>query len=292
MKLLLPLVLLLAAVSTQAQNVRLQLVDHVVGSEILHNAVLPAGTEVWIVPRAETRAMRLRGGYSEVATAMREAYRDRVEQGGYTEKSYPTTARARQAYFVVARLPDGRLFQSYVKTGDAGMQPGFDAVQGGRISMGRVPESARDALAATLTARLPEPPNLPDAAAAQDAEAEPDDEAERVPANTSEALDLPPFPDTTLFLSDSALANAARPVPMQEVEDAELAGPAEPADQSAGRGWLWFLIGLAVGGGAAYMGAAYHYERLLRRQRENMLRYVPLPETEAPAEAREDDEPA
>lgn len=266
----LSLLFLLAALPAQAQNVRLQLFDHVEGTAIMNNQPLPAGTEVWVVTKPETRAVRLREGHGEVVAGLPSATRDRVGQNGYTEGSYPATARAGRSYFVVARLPDGRIFQSYVRTGDAGMQPGFDAVQGGRISMGAAPEVVRAQLASALTApAAAENPSV-------DAPAEPDGtEAEEGPAE----LNLPDFPDTSLLSEDSAWA-AVRPVPMQEADD----DPVTEEPAGGVRAWLWFLLGLAAGGAAAYFGAATYYERLLRRQRENLLRYVPMPEENVPAE--------
>ncbi len=270
----------------QAQQVRLQLWDHVVGTAVTHNAILPAGTDVWIVTKPETRAVRLRDGYAEVLQGLRAARRDRLGSSGYTERTYPRTAAARQAYFVLARLPDGRLFQSYVRTGDAGWQPGFDAVQGGRISMGRVPEAQRGAFQQALEAPAPAAKAAVTPAANPAAEAAP---AAPTPGDSA-ALDLPAFPDTS-FLSDTTGA-AFAPVPMQEADDDDLPpDPLEtPAPSAAGRGLLWFLLGLAAGGAAAYFAAAAYYERLLRTQRENMLRYVPRPAEAEGAESAENGE--
>lgn len=282
-KYLLPLLLLLLALPAQAQNVRLQLFDHVEGTVIMNNQPLPPGTEVWVVTKPETRAVRLREGHGEVVAGLSSATRDRVGQNGYTEGTYPPTPQASRAYFVVARLPDGRIFQSYVRTGDAGMQPGFDAVQGGRMSMGLAPQGVRNQLAPALTA-APAPEASPIEEPAQPEGAEAED------APLPEDLDLPDFPDTSLLSDDSALA-AMRPVPvpMREAEDEE---PVEEESPGASRGWLWFLLGLVAGGAGAYFAAAAYYERLLRRQRENLLRYVPMPneKPEAETDAPEPDE--
>ncbi len=279
MKLFLPFALLLVAVPVRAQTVPLQLIDHVVGTEILNNKALPAGTEVWVVPKAETRAMRLRNNYDEVVAGLPRATLDRVRDNGLTVQTYRPTAQASQAYYVLARLPDGRLFQSYVKTGDAGMQPGFDAVQAGRISMGAVPGNVRARLLAVLPGRVAEPPATSNPPPSDIEEAIGNEALEEVVPATPDDVSLPAF---TTAPPDSPFTEPL-PVPLQEVEEEYLPGQAERPARN--RGWLWFLAGLLVGGAAAYFGAATYYERLLRQQRENLMRYVPMLEAEEPADA-------
>ncbi len=253
-----------------AQTVPLQLWDHVVGTEILHNATLPEGTDVWIVTRNEARAVRLREGYGDIIAGLPAATRDKLGPGGRTRGTYPRTARARTGYYVLAQLPDGRLFQSYVKTGDAGMQPGYDDVQTGRISMGLVPERVAPRLRAVLTNA---PPDVP---ATNHTAALPDEPLAETPG-TPDGVALPAFEQALPDTFSSA------PVPLAEVEDDFVSAPsdviaAEPAEPRAPRGWLWLLGGLLLGAAAAYFGTAAYYERLLRRQRENMMRYVPAPD--------------
>lgn len=267
---------LVAVLPATGQNVRLQLVDHIVGSALLHNAPLPSGTEVWVMGRVDARAVRLRGGYGDVLGGLASATRDKLGANGFTEKTYAPTARSRRALFVVARLPDGRLFQSYVKTADEGWQPGFDAIQGGRVSMGRVP--------AALAARL-------DAALAPAA----------VPADTARTATLPASPtvapqaDTAalgaarrdslaasgaLAPSDTLLADSARAAAGVEPVPAVPPSAVPVADDEApgrSRAWAWlpFLVGLGVGAVLAGTLLALRYERMLKRQRDHLMRLVP-----------------
>ena len=272
--------LALATAPARGQSVRLQLFDHVVGSEVLHNTALPAGTEVFVVAREETRAVRLRNGYGGVTAALSGARRDRVGEGGFTEGTYAPTARGRRAYFVAARLPDGRLFQSYVKTADAGWQPGFDAVTGGRVSMGEAPARARASLApalAALSARVAPADGAGDSSRLRPPAA-PTDTAGTAPL---EPAFLPPVADSVLRAESRA---AATPVEL------EPAGPLPPGAEGLGepapaRPWPWALGGALSGAAltAAALLALARRER--RRLHAHYTRLLPDPDERARAEA-------
>ncbi len=266
------------AVGVQAQPVHLQLYDHIVGSDLAHNAPLPAGTEVFVVSKAETRAVRLRAGYSEVVQGLPSARRDRVGREGETDGTYVPTARARRSYYVAARLPDGRLFQSYVKTADAGWQPGFDAVSNGRVSMGRVTGVMEATLRAALPAREAARPAAPPARTTGAPEAAPNaaptasPDSARLFARTDTLAADSLAADTTVTDTtalDSLGALTAIPpdaVRLDEPEDA----PARSAWP-----WLWALGGLALGAALAAAVLVPRYERRIREQREHLMRLVP-----------------
>lgn len=258
-----------------AQTVRLTLVDHIVGSELLHNAPLPSGTKVWVVARNDPRAVRLRSGYGEVLGSLPGATQDELGAGGTTRKGYAATARSGRALFVLAQLPDGRLFQSYVKTSDAGWQPGFDAIREGRVSMGRVPSGA----AARLTAAL--------APAAPAAAPRPDTAARVARTDSLGAQD-------SLAARDTLLADTVRTAtgvePVEAVPPSAVPVEEEPAAPgTARRPWAWplaggLLVGALAGGGLM----AARYERMLKRQREHLTRLMPA----APNAAQESAERA
>jgi len=151
--------LLLLAQPAFSQNVQLELRDAVQRNTTVRDNPLPQGTLVWVAQKPETRAMRLREGYSEVRAAMFNAQSDSLNANTRTFRRYATTASVRQAYFVFAQTPDGRFFQSYVSTSDAGMQPGFDAVLGGRILMGPIADSTAASILAIV--QPPPPPSPP-----------------------------------------------------------------------------------------------------------------------------------
>lgn len=284
---------LAAALPARAQTVRLTLLDHVVGTEIVHDAPLPAGTDVFVVSKGDPRSVRLRSGYGEVTAALPTARRDRLGAGGRTEGAYQPTARSRRSYFVVARLPDGRLFQSYVKTADAGWQPGFDAVSGGRVSMGRATGAAertlraalpsvaaaaprRDTTAAPTVAALA--PTTGPASAQRDSLAA--DSARRVAATTvggdSLAGTLAAY-DTTLLDTSGGLLPTTTPT-----DDAALVAD---VDDERGPIWPWALGGLLAGAALASAILVPLERRRLQRQREHLLRLVPDPDARAAAEA-------
>ncbi|MBE2187494.1 MAG: hypothetical protein IAE99_12040 [Rhodothermales bacterium] len=275
------LVLLLAAVPAWAQNVRLQLVDHIVGSALLHNTPLPAGTKVWVMGKADARPTRLRGGYGEVLGSLASATQDELAANGFTRNTYAPTARSKRSLFVVARLPDGRLFQSYVKTSDDGWQPGFDAIREGRVSMGRMPASVASRFDATLapafdSARTtaPAPPFVDTATQAV------------------ERAGLPSASDS-LAASDTLLADSAAAAAGVEPVDA-VPSNAVAVDDGGGvppskRGWAWlpFAVGLFVGGLLAGLVVRSNYKKRLLRQRDRLMRLVPTEADRAREEAEQ-----
>ncbi len=281
-------VLLLVALPTQAQSVRLTLLDHVVGTEILHNAPLPAGTEVFVVSKGDARPVRLRSGYGEVAGLLPTARRDRIAgREGQTEGAYQPTARSGRSYFVAARLPDGRIFQSYVKTADAGFQPGFDDVSTGRVSMGLASGAAAEALRASLPSAAPPPAAVPRAAPDR-REPTPSVTPARTPATDSARLIAAPVDplladslgaayDTTFLDTSGALTPTSAPD-----DDSDLV-----ADVGTARApvWPWALGGLAIGAAVAALVLVPVQRRRLQRQREHLLRLVPDPEARAAADA-------
>ncbi len=289
-------VLLAAALPARAQTVRLTLLDHVVGTEIVNDAPLPAGTDVFVVSKGDPRSVRLRSGYGEVAAALPTARRDRLGAGGRTEGAYQPTARSRRSYFVVARLPDGRLFQSYVKTADAGWQPGFDAVSGGRVSMGRATGAAEQALRAALpsvaavapaaprrdtaTARPSALPAAPPASGPTPAQRDSiaADSVRRAALLGADSLaGAMAAYDTTLLDTSGGLVPTATPT-----DDADLVADTEG---DGGPVWPWALGGLLVGAALAAAVLMPLERRRLQRQREHLLRLVPDPDARAAAEA-------
>lgn len=255
------LLLLLPVAALAQTSVPLQLYDHVQGTEVIRNRPLPSGTTVWVVPRPETRAMRLREGYGEVSRYASGVIRDRLGSDGRTNGRYAPTDASKLSYYVLARTPDGRLYQSYVKTGDAGMQPGFDAVQGGRVSMGPLPPVARQALGGLLD-DAPVRPNTPavrlDSVAAED--------PALVISADSFGAGAGVVPDSVLEAERQA---ARRPV--------ELA-PVGPLPTPSGFAWGSFLLGLLLGGVLAGAGLYGVFRQRMARQRADLLALMPSQE--------------
>ena len=296
--------LLVAALPSAAQSIRLTLIDHIVGSDLVHNAPLPAGTDVWVVSKDDPRSVRLRSGYGEVATGLAAARRDRVAAGGQTEGRYQPTARSRRSYFVVARLPDGRIFQSYVKTADAGWQPGFDAVSSGRVSMGQASGAAAQALRSALpgTAPAAAPSSAapaPPAAATPGADRTPAPGAD-TGADTGAALPVPldttgrtqraidsataaaqRFADSLAGLPASAFDTVATARSTASLDDATLV--AESAEERPL--WPWLLGGLLAGALLAAAALWPVHQRRLDQQRDHLLRLVPDAEQRAALDA-------
>jgi hypothetical protein len=253
----------LGASAAHAQTVGLQLFDRIVDGEIVNNRPLPEGTQVWLVDWPEARAMRLREGYEPIIAGLATAKTDELAADGQTIGRYATTRVGRRSLYVLAQTPAGDLFQSYVKTGDAGWQPGYDAIGTGRVSMGPVPASVENRLSAALSAREtsdargdearpgdPPPVTLPDAP--QDLP-EPD-----TIAATGDAFDIP---DSLAALADSAPLVAAVP-------PAERDGMLVETEGSGGAPWGWLLGGLLIGGGIGAAVAWSVASRRMQRQRE------------------------
>jgi hypothetical protein len=294
------LALLSVTPGARAQSVRLQLYDHIVGTQLAHNAPLPAGTEVFVVSKTETRAMRLRSGYSEVVEGLPTARRDRLGRGGQTEGTYVPTARAQRVYFVIARLPDGRLFQSYVKTADADWQPGFDAVSGGRLSMGRVTGVVERTLRAALPAPEPsrrtprrDPAPAPNAGTGTASRGSRAGTGPVLTPDTGNA-GFPSLGDTTRADTTGAdtVLTAITPLDSLGAMDSLPAGAVrldEGGDAETARPWLWALLGAAAGAALTALVLVPVYERRLRHQREHLIRLVPDVGTreQAAAERRE-----
>lgn len=266
-----------------AQNVRLQLVDHIVGSALLHNAPLPAGTKVWVMGKADARPTRLRGGYGEVLGSLASATQDELAANGFTRNMYAPTARSKRSLFVIARLPDGRLFQSYVKTSDDGWQPGFDAIREGRVSMGRMPASLAARFDAALASTSDSTSDSTRAVASAPLPA--DTTAQAAGRTDSSASD-------SLAISDTLLVDSAAAAMGVELVDAvppnAVAVDADGAPSSR-RGWAWlpFAAGLLVGGVLAGLIVRASYEKRLLRQRDRLMRLVPTEADRAREEAEQ-----
>ena len=239
--------------------------------------------------KGDPRPVRLRGGYGEVAGLLPTARRDRIVGAeGQTEGAYQPTARSRRSYFVAARLSDGRIFQSYVKTADAGWQPGFDAVSGGRVSMGLASGAAAEALRASLPSATPPAAAAPRAAPVRSEttaaapvvpSAATTDSARRAAAPVDPLLadSLGAAYDTTFLDTSGALARTTTPADDSDLV-ADVGGTRAPV-------WPWALAGLAAGALIAALVLVPVQRRRLQRQREHLLRLVPDPEARAAAEA-------
>jgi hypothetical protein len=131
--------------------------------------LLPAGTIVVLYQEYGNRPHTLdRQGYSTrdalvqqvVGTVHRTAERGRGSRVhvdtltglGQTRRRYDSTGERDGGVspstfitYVVAELPNGDLYESYVNAGPAGFLPGFDAVWSGRMTMGPVSPGAVDA---------------------------------------------------------------------------------------------------------------------------------------------------
>jgi len=215
------------------------------------------------------------------------ARRDRLGRNGQTEGTYVPTSRAQRVYFVVARLPDGRLFQSYVKTADADWQPGFDAVSGGRLSMGRVTgvveRTLRAALPAPVVARTParRASDAPPASNSGSAPPSGGTSGGDVQPPAADSLDagFPALSDTTQ--SDSGTdttVTATTPLDSLGAVDSIPAGAVrldEPDDATARQPWVWALLGGLAGIALTALVLVPLYERRLRNQREHLIRLVP-----------------
>lgn len=260
MRYFLLLFFLVAAPVAHAQTTGLQLFDRIVDGEIVNNRALPGGTEVWLVRWPEARAMRLREGYEPIIAGLATAEEDELAADGQTIGRYATTRVGRRSLYVLARTPSGKLMQSYVKTGDAGWQPGYDAVSSGRVSMGIVPASVEGRIRAALAARDasnragesegpgdPPPVTLPGAP-------EPSE-----PDTIAEALSIP---DSLAALADSSDALiAAMPAERDQLE-------VELGEDETPMPWGWLLLGLVVGALIGASIAASMASRRMKRQRE------------------------
>jgi len=131
--------------------------------------LLPAGTIVVVYQEYGNRPHTLdRQGYPTrnalvqqvVGTVHRTAERGRGSRVhvdtltglGQTRRRYESTGERNSGVspstfitYVVAELPNGDLYESYVNAGSAGFLPGFDAVWSGRMTMGPVSPGAADA---------------------------------------------------------------------------------------------------------------------------------------------------
>ncbi|HHP7239150.1 hypothetical protein, partial [Longibacter sp.] len=131
--------------------------------------LLPAGTIVVVYQEYGNRPHTLdRQGYPTrdvlvqqiVGTVQRIAERGRGSRVqvdtltglGQTRRRYEATgdrdggvSPSTFITYVVAELPNGDLYESYVNAGPAGFLPGFDAVWSGRMTMGPVPSPAVEA---------------------------------------------------------------------------------------------------------------------------------------------------
>ncbi len=258
MRYFLLLFFLVAAPAIHAQTTGLQLFDRIVGGEIVNNRALPGGTEVWLVRWPEARAMRLREGYEPIIAGLATAEEDELAADGQTIGRYATTRVGRRSLYVLARTPRGELMQSYVKTGDAGWQPGYDAVSSGRVSMGIVPASVEGRIRAALDAR--------DASnRAGDGEGPGDPPLVELPGAPE-----PSEPDTiaeAIVIPDSLAALAQSDAPLVSTSpepDALNTGLEETAPMP----WGWLLIGLVIGGLVGAAIAVSLASRRLKRQRE------------------------
>lgn len=253
------LVLLLAAPDAYSQTTGLQLFDRIVGGEIVNNRALPGGTEVWLVRWPEARAMRLREGYEPIIAGLATAEEDELAADGQTIGRYATTRVGRRSLYVLAQMPSGKLMQSYVKTGDAGWQPGYDAIGTGRVSMGVVPAAVESRIRAALAAR--------DASN----EAGEDEGPGDPPPVTLPGAPEPSEPDTiaeALAIPDSLAALADSSDPMIATMPAERDALAVAGEDEAPMPWGWLLLGLVVGALIGASVAASLGSRRLKRQRE------------------------
>jgi len=145
------LVLVLSAGSAHGQSVHLTLQKSAKapGSTAYEGLPLSGGTDLVVLRQARDNAHTLSNVGCESRVELVQALRyaapseistDHVVGGGQTESRYERTRG--QIYYILARTPDGELFESYVAS-DYGMVPGFDTVFSGKMSMGPVPEGAR-----------------------------------------------------------------------------------------------------------------------------------------------------
>ena len=253
------LLLFLFAPAAHAQTTGLQLFDRIVDGQIVNNRALPGGTDVWLVRWPEARAMRLREGYEPIIAGLATAEEDELAADGQTIGRYATTKVGRRSLYVLARMPNGNLMQSYVKTGDAGWQPGYDAVGTGRVSMGAVPSSVEGRIRAALAARD-----------ASNRAGEDEGPGDPTPVTLPGAPE-PSEPDTiaeSLVIPDSlaALADANDALIATMPAERDVLGTAEPNE--APLPWGWLLLGLVVGALVGASIAASMASRRMKRQRE------------------------
>lgn len=153
------MILFLGTAGVAPAQVSLRLMDQVEapGRNAHEGSSLPPGTHVVVLQEPGTRALTLENAgvpRKELAHRVLDALESRTDslrlsQTGRVDEDYLPTSASGQIYYVVARTPHGSLYESYVNIGD-GFVPGFDAVQSGRMTMGPVPETARDRMAASF----------------------------------------------------------------------------------------------------------------------------------------------
>jgi hypothetical protein len=135
---------------------------------------LPPGTRIAVLDSATANrgAVRLRSFQADALARAATARYDSLHGDGSTYEVYPSTPESDRAYYVVARTPEGELYQSVVKAGGAGVLPGYDAVFSGNMTLAPVEAGQARQLLAALPGLTPAP-STPAAPVATPAEVRP-----------------------------------------------------------------------------------------------------------------------
>ncbi len=237
----------------------------------------PAGTEIVVVPIAAGQALTL----PNLAPLTRDTLVQKaraippqtLDARGRTSVRYATTPDARRIYYVLARTPDGTLYESYVNTGTSETPrfvPGADAVLTGRMTIGPVPRAARDRMQSVFES------------APAVADAQPDS---AVPGTTTSADTANAAPDETTDRQEvpASAADSLRETEPPPAADAETTGGG-----SSVWGYLWGgLVGILVGVGLGVWGQ----RRQSRRPVDGMSRFADGSHQQ-PSPASKEEEPS
>lgn len=245
----------------------------------------PAGTEIVVVPVAAGQSLTVPNlaplTRDTLVQKARSIPPQALDAQGRTAARYATTPDSRRIYYVLARTPEGTLYESYVNTGTSETPrfvPGADAVLTGRMTIGPVPRAERDRMRAVFEPTTAARDEQPDTAVAER-------EAQPALSGTTASAD-------TAAAAPGGTADRQDPSATAEASIREAERPPGNAETRGGGGSIWGylwggLVGILIGMGLG----AWGQRRRSRRPGEGMSRFAPASEpTTAPESGGSPDE--